>query len=54
MRMRAERSWERYLGMEIELNQRAVRRPEGVQRLGRALVEALRVEVEGRPARGRS
>jgi predicted N-formylglutamate amidohydrolase len=53
MRMRAERSWDRYLGMEIELNQRAVRRPEGVRRLGRALVEALRVEVEARPARGR-
>lgn len=42
MRMRAERDWDTYLGMEIELNQRSARRPEGANRLAEALVGAFR------------
>lgn len=42
MRMRVERDWETYLGMEIELNQRSARRPEGAARLAEALVAAFR------------
>jgi predicted N-formylglutamate amidohydrolase len=42
MRMRVERDWSRYLGMEIELNQRSARRPAGAKRLGEAIVAAFR------------
>jgi predicted N-formylglutamate amidohydrolase len=42
MRMRVERDWGQYLGMEIELNQRTARRPDGANRLGEALVAAFR------------
>lgn len=45
MRMRAERSWDRYLGMEIELNQRQARREAGARRLGAALVRAFQEEI---------
>ena len=47
MRMRAERDWGQYLGMEIELNQRSVRRPEGAERLAEVLVEAFRAAADG-------
>lgn len=41
MRMRRERPQRRYLGMEIEMNQRIVRRADGARRLGAALVRAF-------------
>ena len=47
MRMRAEREPSRYIGMEIEMNQRQVRRPEGARRLGHALVAAFAAELIG-------
>ncbi len=47
MRMRAERDWRRYLGMEIEMNQRTARQPAGARRLARALIAALRPEFTG-------
>ena len=49
-RMRAQRSQRSYIGMEIELNQKHVRRQDGARRLGAALVEALRPEFAARGA----
>lgn len=46
MRMRAERDWSSYLGMEVEMNQRWVRRPEGVRRFGAALIDVLDQEFD--------
>lgn len=44
MRQRIERPTAKYLGMEIEMNQRFVRSPEGARRFGRALRDALAPE----------
>lgn len=41
MRMRVEREADTYLGMEIEMNQRWVRKPSGARRFGRDLIEAF-------------
>lgn len=45
MRMRAERSPRTYLGMEIEMNQRWVRRAAGARRFAEALAAVLRREI---------
>ena len=47
MRMRAERPWATYRGMEIEMNQRLVRRPDGARRLGDGLVAAFLTACAG-------
>lgn len=47
MRMRAERPLRTYLGMEIEMNQKCVRRPADLRRLGEAFLAALRAEFAG-------
>ena len=43
-RMRIERSEKTYLCMELELNQRWVRKPDGARRFGRALIAAFEPE----------
>lgn len=45
MRMRVDRPRSRYVGMEIEMNQRWVRRPQGAQRFADALVRAFAPEL---------
>jgi predicted N-formylglutamate amidohydrolase len=52
MRMRVEREVPTYLGMEIELNQRSLRRPDGARALGRALVAAFAPEFRASAKRG--
>ena len=44
MRMRRERKERTYIGMEIELNQRLCRSPEGAKAMARALADALAPE----------
>ncbi|MEE2888554.1 MAG: N-formylglutamate amidohydrolase [Planctomycetota bacterium] len=46
MRMRAERPPRTYLGMEIEMNQRWVRRPAGARRFAEALAAVLGSECQ--------
>lgn len=45
MRMRSERLWDRYVGMEIELNQRLARHTAGARELAAALIVAFAPEV---------
>ncbi len=48
MRLRAERPQRRYVGMEIEMNQRDVRDAAGARRFGRALIDAFAPEFAAR------
>ena len=45
MRTRAERRTSSYLGMEIEMNQRVVRRDAGCRQFARDLIAAFRAET---------
>jgi hypothetical protein len=45
MRMRAERGAASYLGMEVEMNQRWVRRDAGSRRFAADLIAAFRPET---------
>ncbi len=45
MRMRRERSTANYIGMEFEMNQLSVVKPEGARRFAQVLISALRGEI---------
>ncbi|MBK8978711.1 MAG: N-formylglutamate amidohydrolase [Planctomycetes bacterium] len=49
MRLRCERSERRYVGMELEMNQRTCVTPDGARRMARVLIQALAPEIAARP-----